>query len=644
MAVERILVVDDDAQVRELCTRILTRQGYEVYAVGTGEEALVCLAPQAFDLLIVDITLPDVDGDQVLRQAREIDPDLATVAITGYGNMENAIRALRAGAHEFIIKPFGLQEFVDTVDGALTARQRERERLTLRAQLPILQIAQAGMVEGNIPEMVRRILEAVRRELGAGGAALLMGDERSGRWRPVGAVGLPEGREVDIPADDPTLREAVAEGGPRAWADVAQMPAPWSSVLGGTEAGSGALAPLLWGGRTVGALLLSRPAADGPFRPTQVQLLSLMGTQIAAALENARLFEAVARGKREWEVTFDAIADGISIHDADFRIIRANRALSERLGVPMETLIGRRCYEAIHRTDHPVEQCPCLKAHNSRQGETGEWEEPWLAGTFQVSAYPIQDETGRLSGMVHVMRDITAARHMERELVRSEKMAALGRLAFALAHEINNPLQALRSGFRLLRNPRTSAEKRRQYLEVAAGEVERLIAIAERVLGFYRPAGEGSALIDLNQVVEETLILAGKHLEHGRVRVERFLDGDLPGVHAAPDQLKQVFLNLVLNALQAMPAGGTLQVRTGRRLPGEVQVAFSDNGCGIPPEDLGRLFEPFYTTRDGGTGLGLAISYGIVERQGGRIEVESRVGVGSTFTVVLPSASPEEAP
>lgn len=644
MSVERILVVDDDPQVRELCHRILTRQGYEVHTVGTGQEALAAIVPQAFDLLVVDIALPDIDGDKVLRRAREIDPDLAAVAITGYGNMENAIRAMRAGAREFVIKPFGLQEFIDTVDEVLAARRRERERLTLRAQLPILQIAQAGMVESNIPEMARRFLEAVRGELGVDGAALLMGDERSGRLQLVGAVGLPKGREVDIPTDEPTLREAVTEGAPRIWPDAARMPAPWSLLLGSTAGGAVALVPLLWGGRTVGALLLSRPRTAGPFSPTQAHLLPLIGTQIAAAIENARLFETVSRGKREWEATFDAIADGISIHDSDFRIVRANRALAARLGTTVEALIGRRCYEAIHRTDHPAERCPCLRARNSGHGETSEWEESWLAGTFQVSAYPIRDEAGRLGSIVHVMRDITAARQMERELVRSEKMAALGRLAFALAHEINNPLQALRSGFHLLRNARASAQKRRQYLEVAQGEVERLIAIVERVLGFYRPAGEGIQWTDLNQIVEETLTLTAKQLEHGGVRVERFLDGNLPSVHAVPDQLKQVFLNLVLNALQAMPAGGTLQVRTSRRFSGEVQVSFSDSGCGIPPENLGRLFEPFYTSRPGGTGLGLAISYGIVERHGGRIEVESRVGVGSTFTVVLPSTPPEGAP
>jgi two-component system NtrC family sensor kinase len=221
------------------------------------------------------------------------------------------------------------------------------------------------------------------------------------------------------------------------------------------------------------------------------------------------------------------------------------------------------------------------------------------------------------------------------QLIRSEKMAALGRLTASLAHEINNPLQALRSGFHLLLNPHASPDKRMRYLEVANREVERLIAIVERVLGFYQPSARPEPA-DVNALLDETLLLVGKKLEHGRIAVQRRFAGGLPPVEAVADELKQVFLNLVLNAQQAMPDGGKLTVRTSLGGGGgEVRVEFADTGVGIPPADIARIFEPFFTGRADGTGLGLTISYGIVERQGGRIEVDSQVGAGSTFTVVL---------
>jgi signal transduction histidine kinase len=167
--------------------------------------------------------------------------------------------------------------------------------------------------------------------------------------------------------------------------------------------------------------------------------------------------------------------------------------------------------------------------------------------------------------------------------------------------------------------------------------VERVIAIVERVLNFYRPSAEQWELTTINEVVDETLALAGKQLQHGRVVIRRELATELPLLKAVGGRLKQVFLNIVLNALEAMPNGGELTVKTGwDEAKREVWVAFTDTGEGIPLENLPRIFEPFYTTRLKGTGLGLSISHGIVEQHGGRIEVESKVGRGSTFTIWLP--------
>ncbi|MBN1887382.1 MAG: GAF domain-containing protein [Thermoflexales bacterium] len=227
------------------------------------------------------------------------------------------------------------------------------------------------------------------------------------------------------------------------------------------------------------------------------------------------------------------------------------------------------------------------------------------------------------------------------QLIRSERMAAVGRLVASLAHEINNPLQALRSGFHLLLNPQASPQKRQRYLEIANREVERLITIVERVLGFYRPASDQPAMVDINALLEDVLLLAGKQLEHSQVAVQSHLES-LPRVEGLADQFKQVFLNIVLNAQQAMPEGGMLTVKSEWAPEArEVRIAFADTGVGISPTQMAHLFEPFFTTRVDGTGLGLTVSYSLVERHGGRIEVESEPGAGSTFTVVLPAARGE---
>jgi len=236
------------------------------------------------------------------------------------------------------------------------------------------------------------------------------------------------------------------------------------------------------------------------------------------------------------------------------------------------------------------------------------------------------------------------ARALERsqaQLIQAEKMAAIGRLAASIAHEINNPLQAIHNTIHLAMTDHLPPEKRGEYLGMAQKEVERLIEIVQRMLEFYRPSKGGIVQTDVNCLLRDALAIADKRLQHGRIRVSaRFADG-LPPILGVPDQLTQVFLNIIINAVEAMPEGGDLRVGTlltdDRRW---VLVAFQDSGPGLTAEQIAHIFEPFYTTKPSGTGLGLAISYGIVERHGGTIEVSSQPGQGATFVVRLPVPLP----
>lgn len=232
------------------------------------------------------------------------------------------------------------------------------------------------------------------------------------------------------------------------------------------------------------------------------------------------------------------------------------------------------------------------------------------------------------------------ARELERsqaQLVQAEKMAAVGRLAASIAHEINNPLQAIHNSLHLTLRPTLSEEKKTRYLAMAQEEVERLIDIVRRLLEFYRPSRGRRADTDVNQVVDNVLALVNKRLQHERIAVETHLSPEVPTLHVVPDQLAQVFLNIVINAVEAMPGGGRLTIRTAKTVDDRwVQITFADNGAGMDEETKASIFEPFFTTKGTGTGLGLAISYGIIERHGGQIEVDSTLQAGSRFAVRLP--------
>ncbi len=235
------------------------------------------------------------------------------------------------------------------------------------------------------------------------------------------------------------------------------------------------------------------------------------------------------------------------------------------------------------------------------------------------------------------------ARELEKsqaQLVQAEKLAAMGRLAASIAHEINNPLQAIHNCLHLTLKKPLNEEKKTRYLGMAQEEVERLITIVQRMLEFYRPSREGMAPTDVHTIIENVLALSSKRLQHGKITVTKKLASDLPTISAVRDQLKQVFLNIVINAIEAMPQGGELCIETKLSEDGDgLSVAFTDTGVGLSEKEQENIFEPFFTTKAMGTGLGLSVSYGIIERHGGRIEVQSELGNGATFTVHLPLSS-----
>jgi two-component system NtrC family sensor kinase len=224
------------------------------------------------------------------------------------------------------------------------------------------------------------------------------------------------------------------------------------------------------------------------------------------------------------------------------------------------------------------------------------------------------------------------------KLVQSAKLAATGQLAASIAHEINNPLQAVQSCVYLIADGAPPDDPNVKYVDIARQELDRIARIVGRMLDFHHPDSQARQATDVNELIENVLALAHKRLQHSKIAVRTELATDLPKVQAVSDHIKQVLLNLVLNALEAMPQGGTLLVRTASLLPATkgVSISVQDDGLGMGPDDLAHLFDPFYTTKPSGTGLGLSISYDLIAQHKGEIQVASEPGQGTTFTIQLP--------
>jgi len=252
---------------------------------------------------------------------------------------------------------------------------------------------------------------------------------------------------------------------------------------------------------------------------------------------------------------------------------------------------------------------------------------------------PVWDEgRERVVRIYGAAQDITASKHMERQLLRAERLTAMGRLASALAHELNNPLQAIRSNLELVLDFDLESGEREQYLQVIRQEIDRLTELTKCVLHFAQLPEDTRCPICFGHLMEQTLTLLDAQLRRARVQVTTDFPADLPPVFVAPNQIIQVLLNLMVNAVEAMPDGG--HVHAEAHVDGEMlAVSLTNDGLPIPPAYVERVFDPFFTTKPKGTGLGLAVSYSIVRKHGGTISVHNLKGDrGVTFAVKLPTS------
>ncbi len=343
---------------------------------------------------------------------------------------------------------------------------------------------------------------------------------------------------------------------------------------------------------------------------------------------------SLAEMKTYTENLVESMADGLISIDREKKIVTINRRAGEFLGEKEKNLKGRRISEAFD------ENLETLLEENKLiiLGQEIEVQHP--SGSripLSLSAAPLKDEMGREMGSVLLLRDLREIRDLQEKVRRSERLASLGRLAAGVAHEIRNPLSSIRGFAQYFMNRLKGREEEQGYASIMVKEVDRLNRVVTDLLDFARPKDPHREPHLLENILSHSLKLLEPELRKKGVEVEEEYEHNLPPVLADRDQLSQAFLNLLLNSLESIDGGGKIRI-TLKEVHDQpwVEVAIADTGRGIPPEDLGKVFEPFFSTKSRGTGLGLAIVHQIVESHGGDIAVESREGVGTTFRITLP--------
>lgn len=360
---------------------------------------------------------------------------------------------------------------------------------------------------------------------------------------------------------------------------------------------------------------------------------------------------------QEIKAILDGITDVIAVVSLDYRILSFNHVFVDVF--KHTNPLDMPCYKAFRNQDKPCSPCPLITARDTNRVCRQQVIFP-IEGQnrqFEITASPIRDPKGELISILILKRDVTLEKEYQAKYYHAEKMATIGLLSAGVAHEINNPLTAI-SGFaegikrRLPRlnecldkieNGRELSEDLHEYVETILSECNRCRDIVKNLLTFSPRKKVEFSIVDLNQLIADILKLLHhqlKHLPPGIICMD--LEKDLPNIKGIAAELKQVVLNLVLNAIDAIQNGGHITIRTQTLNKKQILLSVKDTGCGIPPENVDKLFDPFFTTKPVGKGIGIGLStcYNIIKQHNGEIDLSSKVGKGSTFKVLLPKFQP----
>jgi signal transduction histidine kinase len=424
-------------------------------------------------------------------------------------------------------------------------------------------------------------------------------------------------------------------------------------------------------GRTIAYIGLSRTVDGDYLSSVDLELMTTLAGYLAIAIENASLYRSLQRKVAEYERLkefseniVESINVGILAADLDDRVESWNTQIeqltgvsrAEALGKPLSELFPAELVEQFDRVRgetgihniYKFELQPRAAAAgaNGNGGGNGHAALParFRDATLNIAIAPLVSKDQEQIGRLIILDDVTDRAELEQRLVQADKLSSIGLLAAGVAHEVNTPLAVISTYAQMLAKQVAEDSQKSQILEKIAKQTFRASEIVNSLLNFSRTSSTSFGSVSVNKVIQETLSLLEHQLQKSGITIETHLDADLAAIHGNAGKLQQVFLNLFLNARDAMTGGGTLEIRSYSD-GYSARIEVSDTGHGIAPENLHRIYDPFFTTKGAkkGTGLGLSVTYGIIQEHGGTIEVFNRRGGGATFRVELPVAVPGAA-
>lgn len=663
-----VLVVDDDTNAREQLSRIFEDAGFRALGAADTTSALRLLQKDPCDLVVIDVGLPEVDGLALckLLRAQPATSKLPLIALSDAEDESQKLAAFAAGADDYISRSSSAGELLSRSTAHLRAAQREWELIDSNRELRFLADLGRGLLKTLEPEqLVRRVAGATYEGTGAAmcAAFISLGDK--------GEATCVFDREGS--AEDSSLMHVDRL---RSWL-VSTTPVPMlvsdknNFLLFDDAHEVEYTAPLRFGGRIKGALIVAfdkREDCDD----TVCRLVDAAAQQAALAAHISSLYQAardasanltieverrtaeVQAQRRFIEAIIDSLPLSLYAVDRNYEIVawNRNRELGE-LGIPRGSVLGKNIFDVLTRQKRELLESEFAEVfktggiqrieHATASAENGEMKH-WL-----ISKIPMWTEINRgVSHVITIGEEITERVEANRAVARAEKLAAIGRLAAGVVHEINNPLATISACAEALESrvsegsfkESAALDDLREYLGLIRSEAFRCKTITNGLLDFSRTRATEHVLVNLADVISAAARLLSHQQRGEKVELKIETSADLPLVSGDAGQLQQAVIALATNAIDAMPDGGLLKIRCKRK-DRQVLVEVSDTGVGIPQQNITRIFEPFFTTKEvgKGTGLGLAVCYGILTEHGGSLDVQSTPGMGTTFTISLPAIS-----
>ncbi len=659
-----VLVVDNDRDASEKLRLSFESNGYKTLAAEDARSAVLLLQAERCDLVLLNLELPRVDGFKLCRvlRAQPSTNKLPIIAMSDYDEATQKSQAFAAGADDFIIRGAAEGEILSRIAAQLRAAQRERALIGSNRELRFLADLGRGLLRALEPEqLVRRVAGATYEGTSSALCAAFV------KLKDNSAAACVFDREGSA-EDSSLLRVDQLQSWLGSADAVSAIVTDKSKFLLRDEIHSVEyVAPLKFGGRANGALVVGfdRPedcdetvcrlvdaAAQQTALAAHISTLYQAARQVSAGLtvEVERRTAEVEAQRRFIEAIIDGLPLSLYVIDRDYNVVawNRNRELGE-LGIPRGSVLGKNIFSVLTRQKKELLEPEFAEVFETGEIQRIEHESPAANGSvvyWLISKIPMWiDRSGEVSHVITVGEDISDRVEANRAVARAEKLAAVGRLAAGVVHEINNPLATISACAESLESrlkdgafaESKDVEDFREYLALIRSEAFRCKSITTGLLDFSRTRAAEHSSVNLADVIfSATRLLA--HQKRGTgIDFQIDLPEDLPTVSGDPGQLQQVIIALATNAVDAMPDGGVLTISAVAN-DHQVSVRIIDTGIGIPAEHLTKIFEPFFTTKEigKGTGLGLAVCYGILTEHGGGLDVQSAVGKGTTFTISLP--------